>query len=275
MNGFCSCCLRPVQATTLYTGVDESDLDALLNELNRLALVETVPLIRHYILKQLALLANRSSLPEGPSDAFKVMQDPFKAAQIDDPTPSTDATPVIFWIAKALLLRLAKTEEVLDHVLSLLADKSHGSASARGFAALLAPDEILSKEHGAIVRLLARQKVFALCVPRLAKDFRAAADTVKPNYLIALSGLLKDVPTEVMMSEIETLLPLLLQSLDLPDQEVKAATTESLIVIGQQSPTAVEGHVQSLTSRLLRSAGDPKKNVAVRNSIKFCLYLSH
>ena len=219
--------------------------------------------IRHYILKQIALLVNRSSEPQGPADAFRVMRDPFKAAQINEPSGFMDATPLVFWIAKALLLRLARTEEVLDHVLSLLSNQKYGHASARGFAVLLAPDEILSKENGATIRLLARQKVFNICVPRLARDFRAADATVKPNYLVALSGILRDLPTDVMMLEIDTLLPLLLQSLDLPDQEVKAATLESLITISQQSLTVVEGHAQSLADRLLHCAGDPKKNIPV------------
>ncbi|KAL8663798.1 MAG: hypothetical protein Q9202_003612 [Teloschistes flavicans] len=263
-----------LQAATLYTVADDIDLDSFLNEITRLALLETVPLIRFYLLKQLALLVNRSSAPQGPNDAFKIMQDPLNAAQIVDPSPSLDATPVVFWIAKALVLRLARTEEVLDHVLGLLSSKSHGPASARGFAALLAPDEVLSKENGAIIRLLARQRVFSICVPRIAKEFRAAEDLAKPHYLIALSGILKDVSTEVMMSEINTLLPLLLQSLDLPDQDVKAATIDSLVVICQESPAAVEGHAKSLTARLSQAATDPKKATAkVRFNALRCLQL--
>ncbi|KAI4202363.1 MAG: hypothetical protein LQ350_002581 [Teloschistes chrysophthalmus] len=261
-------------ASTLYTVADDVDLDRLLNEITRLALLETVPLIRFYLLKQLALLVNRSSAPQGPNDAFRIMQDPLNAAQIVDPSPSLDATPVVFWIAKALVLRLARTEEVLDHVLSLLSSKSHGLASARGFAALLAPDEVLSKENGATIRLLARQRVFSICAPRIAKEFRAAEDLAKPHYLIALSGILKDVPTEVMMAEIDTLLPLLLQSLDLKDQDVKAATIDSLIVVCRESPVAVEGHAKSLTARLAQAGGDERKDTAkVRFNALRCLQI--
>ena len=192
------------------------------------------------------------------------MQDPLKASQLSASSISSiKCTPVVFWIAKALLLRLSRTQEVLEHILSSLSNELSGPANARGFGTLLAPDEILSKEHGAITRLLARQKVFNLCVPRIAADFRTADNFAKPNYLIALSGILKYVPTEVIMSDITTLLPLLLQSLDLPDQGVKAATIESLLTISQESPEAVEAHVGTLTNRLLRSAGNPKENIAV------------
>ncbi|KAL8993799.1 MAG: hypothetical protein Q9169_006070 [Polycauliona sp. 2 TL-2023] len=249
-------------ADALYAVADDVNYKGLLNELTRLALSETVPIIRHYILEQIALLVNRSSTSADLQGALDVMYDPLRAAQMD-PTSSVEVTHVVFWIAKALLLRLSHTQEVLDHVLGRLSDKVCGSTSARGFGLLLAPDEILSKQYGAKVRLLAKQKVFSICAPRIAADFKAAEASVKPNYLIALSGILKYVPTEVTMTEIGTLLPLLLQSLDLPDQEVKAATIESLAVISQESPGAVEGHVSSLLNRLLQAASKPAENIAI------------
>ncbi|KAL8860114.1 MAG: hypothetical protein Q9178_003378 [Gyalolechia marmorata] len=248
-------------ADALFTVADDTHIDSLLNELTRLALLERNPAIQHYILKQIALLVNRSSTSKDLIHALSIMKDPFKAAKID-PTSAIDVTPVTFWIAKALLLRLSNTQEVLEHILGLLSDKLHGPASARGFALLLAPDEIISKQYGASIRLLSKQKVFSICVPKIASGFRAADASTKPNYLIALSGILKDVPTEVTMTEIATLLPLLLQSLDLPDQQVKAATIESLVTISQESPAAVEGHVSSLVNRLLQIAAKPAENTA-------------
>ncbi|KAL8997057.1 MAG: hypothetical protein Q9188_006419 [Gyalolechia gomerana] len=252
-------------ASALYTmGDDDADLEKIINELTRLAILEPVPIIRSYILRQIALLVNRSSLPKGFPGAFNIMCDPLRASQLHAYiSPTFDVSALIFWIAKALLFRLSRTEEVLEHILGLLPNRSHGSASARGFGTLLAPDEILSKEHGAVIRLLARQKVFSICVPRIATDFRAAESLARPNYLIALSGILRHVPTEVMMMEVATLLPLLLQSLDLPDQEVKAATIENLLMIGQESPGAVEAHVGTLIDRLLQSASNARTSTTI------------
>ncbi len=65
------------------------------------------------------------------------------------------------------------------------------------------------------------------------------------------------------MPEIETLLPLLLQSLDLQDPDVQAATMENLMTVSQENPKAVEGHISSLTSRLLKAAAETKGNVSV------------
>ena len=235
----------------------------LLAELIRLALAENVPAIRLSILRQLSLLINKFLRPEdihlGSDILLKSSTDLLETKRFPE-----NAVRVIFWIAKALILRLANTTEVLDRLLSLLSNPTYGLHSAQGFSLTLAPDEILSKVNGATIRLLAPQKVFNICAPRIIKDFRQAETSLKSNYLIALSGILQCTPTEVLMSEIETLLPLLLQSLDLQDAGVQAATIESLIVVSLENPKAVEGHVSSLISRLLKAATETKANVPVR-----------
>lgn len=176
---------------------------------------------------------------------------------------SESSIRVIFWIARALILRLVSTDKIINQLLKLLNHPSYGSVAASGFGLLLAPDEVLTREKGATIRLLAKQKVFNICATSIPPLFRSAETTAKPNYLIALSGLLRYVSSDVIMSEIETLLPLLLQSLDLEDAEVKLATVETLTVIAHENPTAVEGHISSLISRLLKAATESQGNVPV------------
>lgn len=223
--------------------------------------------IRNAILRQICLLINKFFTTEQTSYATELLWDKnallLEALLLDDGSGSLieargggteNSIRTTFWISKSLVLRLAQTEKVLDRLLALLSIPNHGLHCARGFGLLLAPDEAMSKENGAQIRLLAKQRVFNFCVPKIATGFRAADTSLKSNYLIALSGILKYVPTDILMTEIETLLPLLLQSLDLNDQEVKAATIESIIVISQESPSAVEGHISSLINRLLKTA---------------------
>lgn len=224
-----------------------------------------MPAIRNAILRQVGLLTNKFLTTEQTSFATELLWDKdrllLEALLSDGSRDLIEATGgtensvrTTFWVCKSLILRLAQTEKVLGRLLALLSIPNRGLHCARGFGLLLAPDEVLSKENGAQIRLLAKQRVFSFCVPKIAQNFRTANNSLKPNYLIALSGILKYVPTEILMTEIETLLPLLLQSLDLNDQEVKAATIESIIVISQESPSAVEGHISSLINRLLKTA---------------------
>lgn len=230
-----------------------------------LAQAENVAAIRNAILRQIGLLINKFFTTEQTSYATELLWDKdallLQALLLDDGSGgliegrggTENSIRTTFWISKSLVLRLAHTEKVLDRLLALLSIPNHGVHCARGFGLLLAPDAALSKENGAQIRLLAKQRVFNFCVPKIAKGFRSVDTSLKSNYLIALSGILKYVPTDILMTEIETLLPLLLQSLDLNDQDVRAATIESIIIISQESPTAVEGHISSLINRLLNS----------------------
>lgn len=209
-------------------------------------------MIRQGILRQIALITNKFLPPTQIQCAADILWDTTRDLGKKEAL-AENSVRVLFWISKALVLRLAKTEEVLEQLLSLLSDSRFGLAIGRGFGILLAPDELLSKQNGAIIRLLANQKIFNYCIPRLAKSIREAEDVAKRNYLIALSGILKYIGTDILMTDVDTLLPLLLQSLDLEASEVKSATIGTLIVISQQSVQAIEGHISSVVNRLLNS----------------------
>lgn len=253
----------PVQAELPHMSLDQNrESHALLDELVRLALEEAAPTIRQALLAQITLITNKFLTSKDVHFSKDILV--RLSADIPRAMQTSEASiRVIFWIARGLILRLTETEKVLDCLLALLPNASYGPSAARGFGILLAPDEIISKENGCTIRLLAKQKAFHICVPHIAQNFRKAENTAKTNYLIALSGIIKYIPTEVLMPQLDTLLPLLLQSLDLQDPEVKAATIETLTVVSQESPAAVEGHISSLVNRLLKAAADPKTNIAV------------
>lgn len=233
----------------------------LLERLVSLSLVEDVPIIRQSILRQIALITNKHLAPDQIQYAIDILWDLTKG--LGNTTLTENSVRIAFWIAKGLVSRLVKTEEVLERLLGLLPNSSFGLISGRGFGILLAPDEIFSKENGVTIRLLAKQKIFNFCIPKIASDFRQAESSAKANFLHALSGILQYMPTDILMTEIDSLLPLLLQSLDLEDADVKAATVESLMVIGQDSPKAIEGHTSSLVNRLLKCSVIGPSNSAV------------
>ena len=259
-----------MKARLQFTNDNSSSIRNLLGELVRLALIEDVAPIRQAILRQIALLINKFMSTQDLHYATEVLYSLM--ANLVGITMLENAVRVIFWISKALSLRISNIDEIFRRLLGLLSSQSYGLASARGFSLILAPDEILTKKNGVTVRLLAKQKVFNISTPAISQGFRSADTTVKPNYLIALSGILTYIPTEITMQEIDTLLPLLLQSLDLEDSDVKAATIQSLTVISQESPKAVEGHISSLTARLLKATSNLTANsYTVRLNALCCL----
>ena len=272
----CRLQINYVKASLQYTEGDLGSKRSLLAELVRLALAEDVSIIRQAILRQIALIINKFMSEQDLHYTTELLYN-LITGLVETTSLPENAVRIIFWISKALVLRLHNTNEVLNRLLGLLWNPIYGLASARGFSLLLSPDEILTKENGANIRLLAKQKVFTASVPSIAQTFQNADNNnnkaSKPNFLIALTGILKYMPTAITMQEINTLFPLLLQSLDIDDPDVKAATIQTLTVISQESPKAVESHLGSLVTRLLKAASDRKVNsvAVVRLNALRCL----
>jgi DNA repair/transcription protein MET18/MMS19 len=162
-----------------------------------------------------------------------------------------------------LLLRSDKQSDAKDAATHIISPQQPGTSkvAAYGFRMLLSDDEILSRENQAQIRLLAPQRVFQILTPLIASRFKQSSDPVeKENCLIALSGVISTVPSELVMSDFSTLLPLLLQSLDSHHETAKIATLETFAVVIAKSPSALEesGHVPALVKRLLNNAIIPK-----------------
>ena len=234
----------------------------LYNDLIRLALDETTDTIRVSLLQQIALLVNKFMPVDKLSHVSEALWSTFLGL-IESSQLTHDSIRVGFWIAKGLILRMANTEEVLIRLLDVLEHARYGATVARGFALILAHDEIISKDNGANLRFLAKQKVFTFCVPVISNAVRTTDSIAKVNYLVALSGLLRHMTTAVLLSEMDTLLPLLIQSLDLEDQDAKTVSIETLTIICKETPRTIEEHISSLVGRLLKLAADPKRNSSV------------
>ncbi|KAL4890612.1 putative DNA repair/transcription protein [Aspergillus ambiguus] len=297
----------PADSTTIPYTSDSSNMAALLSDLTKRCTAPSEPATHLSLLRHLALLANKFL----PKSDLTLATDQLDTLLPPDPSPSpattltTEQIQTIFWLSKALILRLAPTTtQILTTLLHLLssADEPTSTTAARSFSILLGDDPILSPTNGATIRLLSRQRVFTTLVPLIASKIRDVnvadaptsslpADHIKPAHLTALSGILRTIPPSLVVPELPTLLPLLLQSLDLTaddSQAVRAATLDTLAVLirdnGGVRVIDECGHVQSLVTRLLRTAEYSRPTAAggkggVLNSARLrvealrCLYL--
>ena len=234
----------------------------LLGSLTKLILSEHSGTVRHGLLQHLSVLINKF-LPAEKLDIVKPILWGPQIGLLNGSNLSENAVRAVFWISKSLLLRSYEQEAIVTRLVELLAHSKLCSEAARGCELLFAPDSFLSKENGANIRLLARQKAFCIFVPLLASELRKAAPETKSNYLIALSGVLKHIEMDIFMPEVQTILPILLQCLDLSDQEAKASTIGTLAVISQETPVALEEHISGLVNRLIKVATDSTANDVV------------
>ncbi|KFQ77973.1 MMS19 nucleotide excision repair protein, partial [Phaethon lepturus] len=138
----------------------------------------------------------------------------------------TQALMLLLWVTKALVLRYHPlSSRLTDKLLGLLADTELGPAAADGFSLLMAESpDVLHKGCHADVRIMFRQRFFTDNVPKLVQGFHGAGPHVKANYLKGLSHVLNHLPKPVLVTELPTLLSLLLEALSCSDRVVQLST---------------------------------------------------
>ncbi|GAA5866345.1 hypothetical protein JCM8547_000746 [Rhodosporidiobolus lusitaniae] len=171
------------------------------------------------------------------------------------------ALRVWIWLAKALIVRSdQRGYAFVEQMLELFTDEKLGRAAATGLGLIAEEgDGVLSKEKGAVIRLLYKQRFFTFLLPKLVlayKDTAGHADA-QAVYLIALSSLLQHIPKQLSLSELPKLLPLLITALDLPDPLLRANVINALAVLVEQVPNEVDNSISSITTKVLKGLTGP------------------
>ena len=136
------------------------------------------PAIIQSLLSQVALLVNKHL----QTSDLRIVEDIIsqKLSILKDEPMSDTQTPdldirLLFALFKALILRLSpKTNEYLGRLVDLLSPLQYPNSVTQkasvGFATILSPDDVLSKENGFQIRLLAPQRVFQNLTPLIAEN---------------------------------------------------------------------------------------------------------
>lgn len=183
------------------------------------------------------------------------------------------------------MLRTSNTGyELVQLLIDLLPDEKWGLDAARAFQVITSEDDLLNKSNHAVIRLLYKQRFFAFVFPKLLGNASQSGDSGKPtammalttglrsNYLIALSNIIANIPKEILLSELPSLLPLLLQSLNLKSPVLRANAINTLYVMVMESPEIISSQVETMIPALLtqieKSSSNPPN---VRISSLRCL----
>ncbi|NXJ70037.1 MMS19 protein, partial [Rostratula benghalensis] len=184
----------------------------------------------------------------------------------------TQALTLLLWVTKALVLRYHPlSSRLTDKLLALLSDAELGPAVADGFSLLLAESpDVLHKGCHADLRIMFRQRFFTDNVPKLVQGFHGAGPDVKANYLKGLSHVLNHLPKPVLVTELPTLLPLLLEALSCSDRVVQLSTLSCLQPLLLEAPQIMSLHVDTLVTKFLSLTCSP--TMAVRIAALRCAH---
>ncbi|NXT69059.1 MMS19 protein, partial [Chaetops frenatus] len=182
------------------------------------------------------------------------------------------ALTLLLWVTKALVLRYHPLSSCLtDKLLGLLGDTELGPAAADGFSLLMAESpDVLHKGCHADVRIMFRQRFFTDNVPKLVQGFHGAGPDVKANYLKGLSHVLNHLPKPVLLTELPTLLSLLLEALSCSDRVVQLSTLNCLHPLLLEAPQIMSLHVDTLVTKFLNLTCSP--TMAVRIAALRCAH---
>lgn len=245
--------------------------DRLLQELLALSCSCACPFAATAAAKCFAGLVNKH--PAGPQldQLLGTAVKSVEAGLAEGPLRS-QALTLLLWVTKALVLRYHPLSSCLtDKLLGLLGDAALGPVAADGVALLMAdaPD-VLHREGHADVRIMFRQRFFTDNVPKLVRGFHAAGPGVKANYLKGLSHVLNHLPRAVLLTELPTLLSLLLEALSCPDRVVQLSTLRCLQPLLLEAPHVMSLHVDTLVTKFLSLSDSPA--MAIRIAALQCVY---
>uniref|UniRef100_A0A8C5TJN8 MMS19 nucleotide excision repair protein n=1 Tax=Malurus cyaneus samueli TaxID=2593467 RepID=A0A8C5TJN8_9PASS len=175
------------------------------------------------------------------------------------------ALTLLLWVRSTL------DERETCLLLGLLSDMELGPAAADGFSLLMAESpDVLHKGCHADVRIMFRQRFFTDNVPKLVQGFHGAGPDVKANYLKALSHVLNHLPKPVLVTELPTLLSLLLEALSCSDRVVQLSTLSCLHPLLLEAPQIMSLHVDTLVTKFLNLTSSP--TMAVRIAALRCAH---
>lgn len=173
---------------------------------------------------------------------------------------------VIVWILKSLILKIDTLGiEYINKLVSLLSceNRQMQQLTAKSFNIIMidlpiytnqqigGKTKIISGVQNLNVRLLYKQKVFGILLPKIIEGYNISNNRNKENYLISLSLILNNVPHSILKSYLSEILPLILNSLNLQNPIILNASLATCEIIIDESPDLVIPHLSTLIPKLV------------------------
>lgn len=189
---------------------------------------------------------------------------------LDEAANSERAYVLVAWVTKALVMRAHPlAETVTRKLISALPHDQFGKTAADSFRIIMSDHADLSAESHIKATFLYKQRFFAKNLPELIKLFRDYSGSIRSNVILAISHVLAGVPKQVILSEIKTVWPLLVESLARPEDGLSSSTLQLMKILISDAEEMVAEHAKSLIKALLPLCRF--KNMTVRIDALECL----
>ncbi|EFA86574.1 putative DNA repair and transcription protein [Heterostelium album PN500] len=151
-------------------------------------------------------------------------------------TNKTQALNLLIWIEKGLVTNGNPQSIKVGELLAQLITSENTEISqkaAKSFYILLSDHDTFDHKSGAIVK---RQK----------------NETVSSQFLVAITNLLRNVPKEVLLGELQEVLPIVLHSLHSNQRDLLNSSLQTLMMLVDEASTSISSHLDSLIPTLIK-----------------------
>ncbi|GFO36171.1 mms19 nucleotide excision repair protein homolog, partial [Plakobranchus ocellatus] len=158
------------------------------------------------------------------------------------------------WLTKAMECRGHSATAILSsHLVTLLDDPDLGSEVGRSIATVVQDmRDVFSARLHSNVTPLYKQRFFSLNLKALLTGYsRASSNEIKRNYLLAVSGIVSELPLPVTKPHLASLMPLLLLALRDRESPNLSSLLSTLSAAAVTVPQAVRDNLDSLVPQLL------------------------
>ncbi|KAK7867176.1 hypothetical protein R5R35_008373 [Gryllus longicercus] len=251
------------------------DIHQLVIDLTQLAIHSSHSLTQLSACRLSANLINKAPDDENLVSLLQEISKKYQDTVLED-TKSVierqNTALVIVWITKSLVMRgHSEMNKWVEYLIELLGNPTVGQVAAEGFSLIMKDDvEYLNSESFCNVKILFRQRFFSFS-PKLIEAFHDAPLDSKANYLIALGHMLQGVPQEILLMNLEKMVPLLVESLQQSEAVLLVTTLDTLHSVLKNSDLALQHHLQTFIPRILILTTF-QKSMRVRMKALQCIY---
>ncbi|KAF8661259.1 hypothetical protein AX16_001362 [Volvariella volvacea WC 439] len=163
------------------------------------------------------------------------------------------------WTTKALVVRShPAAPKFVDKLFEVFGDDTINWQAAKALGQIGGSDQVITKQNHTVIRILYAQKYINSILPRViagAKNKDEPKEQIA--HLVALTSLITAIPKVAYAHELPSLVPLLLQGLELPDPDIRANIIQTFQAAAEgDSPekSLVSEHASSLVTAMLKNS---------------------
>ncbi|KAI7904266.1 Dos2-interacting transcription regulator of RNA-Pol-II-domain-containing protein [Cokeromyces recurvatus] len=190
-------------------------------------------------------------------------------------TQPHSALTLYVWVAKALILRDHRLSvEMTKSIITWISDPVMSKYASTSFDVLIGDDALcLNKQCAATISLSYKQKFMTYSFSRLLEKYNSVAiEDEKMNYLVAIAYLFKNTPRSVFIDQLSLVIPLLIESLSIPeDTKLKLSTLDLFQFALNKATDKMGTYLISLLPALTSLIYPERSSIKVRISALQCI----